>query len=263
MSTYTPRVQQSERLGAILERLSRNGSVSVSDIAGDLAVSPATIRRDLRLLEDQRLLGRTHGGAVPQGVLYELPLRYKSSRHQQEKRRVAREAASRVLDGWAVGLTGGTTTTEVARALVDRQGLTVVTNALNIASELAVRPNLKLVVTGGVARAESYELVGPIAEASLEGLNLDIVFLGVDGISPGAGLTTHHEIEARTNRALIDRARQVIVVADGSKIGKVAFARICDLAGVDELIIDSTADREALAEIEDAGVVVTVVEHNE
>ncbi|MGI8571789.1 MAG: DeoR/GlpR family DNA-binding transcription regulator [Solirubrobacteraceae bacterium] len=263
ISAYTARVQQSERLGAILERLSRNGSVSVSDIAGDLSVSPATIRRDLRLLEDQRLLGRTHGGAVPQGVLYELPLRYKSSRHQQEKLRVAREAASRVLDDWAVGLTGGTTTTEVARALVDRQGLTVVTNALNIASELAVRPNLKLVVTGGVARAESYELVGPIAEASLEGLNLDIVFLGVDGISPGAGLTTHHEIEARTNRALIDRARQVIVVADSSKIGKVAFARICDLAGVDELIIDSTADREALAEIEAAGVVVTVVEQNE
>lgn len=263
ISAYTARVQQSERLGAILERLSRNGSVSVSDIAADLSVSPATIRRDLRLLEDQRLLGRTHGGAVPQGVLYELPLRYKSSRHQQEKLRVAREAASRVLDDWAVGLTGGTTTTEVARALVDRQGLTVVTNALNIASELAVRPNLKLVVTGGVARAESYELVGPIAEASLEGLNLDIVFLGVDGISPGAGLTTHHEIEARTNRALIDRARQVIVVADSSKIGKVAFARICDLAGVDELIIDSTADREALAEIEAAGVVVTVVEQNE
>jgi DeoR family transcriptional regulator of aga operon len=255
-------VRQAERLGVILERLSVGGSVSVAEIAADLGVSPATIRRDLHLLENQHMLARTHGGAVRQGVLYELPLRYKGARHQQEKLRIAREAASRVVDGWAVGLTGGTTTTEVARALVDRQRLTVVTNALNIASELAVRPNLKLVVTGGVARAESYELVGPIAEASLAGLNLDVVFLGVDGISPEAGLTTHHEIEAHTNRALIDRARRVTVVADSSKIGRVAFAQICDIDRVDELITDEGAGREAgdaLAALREGGVRITTV----
>jgi DeoR family transcriptional regulator of aga operon len=122
-----------------------------------------------------------------------------------------------------------------------------------------VRPNLKLVVTGGVARAQSYELVGPIAEASLEGLNLDMTFLAVDGISPRAGLTTHHEIEAHTNRALVDRASQVTVVADSSKIGKVAFARICELTDVDELITDVGADADAIAAIEDAGVRVTTV----
>src|SRR5204862_784581 len=132
--------------------------------------------------------------------------------HQDEKRRIAVAAAARGVDGSAIGLTGGTTTTEVARALADRPQLTVVTNALNIASELAVRPNLKLVVTGGVARSESYELVGPLAEASLSGLYLDIVLVGVDGIAVGAGLTTHHEVEAHTNRALIARARRVIVV---------------------------------------------------
>jgi DeoR family transcriptional regulator of aga operon len=252
-------MQQAERLGTILNRLSTDGSVSVAEIAASLDVSAATVRRDLRLLESQRLLGRTHGGAVPQGVLYELPLRYKSTKQPQEKLRIAREAAGRVLDGWAIGLTGGTTTTEVARALVDREKLTIVTNALNIASELAVRPNLKLVVTGGVARSESYELVGPIAEASLEGLNLDMVFLAVDGISPGAGLTTHHEIEAHTNRALLDRANQVTVVADSSKIGQVAFARICELAAVDELITDGGADRAAIAAVEEAGVRVTAV----
>jgi DeoR family transcriptional regulator of aga operon len=252
-------VQRPERIGAILERLSLDGSVSVADIATDLEVSEATIRRDLRLLEDQRLLGRTHGGAVPQGVLYELPLRYKSGRQTEQKLRIAREAANRVLDGWAIGLTGGTTTTEVARVLVERERLTVVTNALNIASELAVRPNLKLVVTGGVARPESYELIGPIAEASLEGLNLDMVFLAVDGISPTAGLTTHHEIEAGTNRALLERARHVTVVADSSKIGKVAFARICQLSQVDELITDDGADGDALVALRDAGLIVTTV----
>jgi DeoR family transcriptional regulator, aga operon transcriptional repressor len=252
-------VRPSDRLSAILEELSRNGSVSVASLADRLDVSLATIRRDLQLLEEQRLVSRVHGGAVARGVLYELPLRYKSTRQPEQKRRIAREAATRVVDGWAIGLTGGTTTTEVARALVDQPRLTIVTNALNIASEIAVRPNLKLVVTGGVARAESYELVGPIAEASLEGLNLDMVFLSVDGISPAAGLTTHHEIEAGTDRALIERASRVTVVADSSKIGKVAFARICQLGDVDELITDDGADPAAVAALEDRGVTVTTV----
>jgi DeoR family transcriptional regulator of aga operon len=252
-------MKQPERLSAILERLSTNGTISVAGLALEFDVSSATIRRDLGLLESQRLLERTHGGAMSQGVLYELPLRYKSARQHEQKLRIAREAGARVPDGSAIGLTGGTTTTEVARVLVDRQRLTVVTNALNIASELAVRPNLKLVVTGGVARAESYELVGPIAEGSLEGLNLDIVFLAVNGISPSAGLTTHHEIEAGTNRALLRRARQVIVVADSSKIGKVAFARICQLSDVDELITDDGADADAVSALRESGVEVTTV----
>lgn len=252
-------MRQAERVGAILEHLSEHGSVSVADLAAELAVSPATIRRDLELLDDQRLLTRTHGGAVAQGVLYELPLRYKTARHQEEKRRIAAEAASRVADGEAVGLTGGTTTTEVARVLVERQRLTVVTNALNIASELAIRPNLKLVVTGGWARSESYELVGPIAEQSLAGLNLDTVFLGVDGISFEAGLTTHHEVEAHTNLALMVRARRSVVVADSSKIGRTAFARICAIERVHELITDGAADDGAVTAIREAGVAVTVV----
>ncbi|MBI2237939.1 MAG: DeoR/GlpR transcriptional regulator [Actinobacteria bacterium] len=252
-------MRQADRLSAILERLSGGGSVGVAELCGELGVSAATIRRDLQFLESQRLLLRTHGGAVAEGVLYELPLRYKSGRQQEEKRRIAKAAAELVADGSAIGLTGGTTTTEVARALVDRQRLTVVTNALNIASELAVRPNLKLVVTGGVARAESYELVGPLAEASLAGLNLDIVFLGVDGIAPEPGLTTHHEIEAHTNLALIDRARRVVVVADSSKIGRVAFARICEIERAHELITDDAADPSVLATLAEAGLQVTTV----
>jgi len=252
-------MRQAERLSAILERLSDGGSVGVAALCADLGVSAATVRRDLELLEEQRLLARTHGGAVAQGVSYELPLRYKGAHHHEEKRRIARAAAEMVADGMAVGLTGGTTTTEVARALVDRRRLTVVTNALNIASELAVRPNLKLVVTGGVARSESYELVGPLAEHSLSGLNLDVVFLGVDGISSEVGLTTHHEIEAHTNRALVERAKRVVVVADSSKIGRVAFAQICPIELVDRLITDDPGDRDTLAALADGGVEVTTV----
>jgi DeoR family transcriptional regulator of aga operon len=252
-------MRQSERLSAILEALANDGSVGVADLATELDVSAATVRRDLEFLEHQRMLTRTHGGAVAQGVLYELPLRYKSARHQEEKKRIAAEAASRVADGVAIGLTGGTTTTEVARAVIDRQRLTVVTNALNIASELAIRPNLKLVVTGGYARPESYELVGPLAEQALAGLNLDVVFLGVDGISPTAGITTHHEVEAHTNLALIERARHVVVVTDSSKIGLVAFAQICPIDRVHEVITDAGADLGLLAELREAGVDVVTV----
>ena len=251
-------MRQADRLSAILERLSDGGSVGVADLTAALGVSAATVRRDLEHLESQRLLRRTHGGAVAHGVAYELPLRYKGSRHQEEKRRIALAAASRVVDGSAIGLTGGTTTTEVARALADRPQLTVVTNALNIASELAVRPNVKLVVTGGVARSESYELVGPLAEATLAGLSLDAVFVGADGVSTSAGVTTHHEVEAHTNLALLDRGRRAIVVADGSKLGRSAFARICELGRVDELITDAGADGALVGELEAPGVRVSI-----
>jgi DeoR family transcriptional regulator, aga operon transcriptional repressor len=247
-------------MGLILEELAVDGSVGVAELAAKLHVSTASIRRDLQLLELQRLLSRTHGGAVANSTAYELPLRYRGGRHREEKRRIAAAAAARVSgDITSIGLTGGTTTTEVARRLADRQGLTVVTNALNIAAELALRPELKLIVTGGTARSESYELVGPIAEAALSGMNLDLAIVGVDGISVAGGLTTHHDIEAHTNDVLIGRARRVIVVADASKVGKLAFVRICALDAVDELINDAAAPAAELRALAEAGVTVTTV----
>lgn len=253
-------MHRSARLSAILDKLADGGSVSVSELSAALNVSPATIRRDLVMLEEQQLLGRMHGGAVGRAVSYELPLRYKSVRYGEEKRRIATEAASRVTEGMAVGLTGGTTATELARVLADRRQLTIVTNALNIASELAIRPDLKLVVTGGVARSQSYELSGPLAEAALNGLNLDVAFIGVDGIEAKSGCTTYQEIEAHTNTVMIEQAKRVIVIADNSKIGRVAFARMCTLAQVDELITNrSGVDRAEVRKLTDVGVRVTFV----
>ena len=252
-------MHKSARLSAILERLADGGTVDVGELAEQLSASPATIRRDLAALERQRLLARTHGGAVAHAVSYELPLRYKGIRYAEEKRRIAEAAAALVSEGMAVGLTGGTTATEVARALADRQQLTIVTNALNIASELGVRPNIKLIVTGGLARSQSYELSGPIAESSLVGLNLDIAFIGVDGVDAKAGCTTHEEVEAHTNSVMIEHSKHVVLVADSSKIGKVAFARICQAGAVDELISDTGADAAAVKALSDVGVHVTLV----
>jgi DeoR family transcriptional regulator of aga operon len=251
-------VSKTERLGRILELLARDGTVTVPALAGELGVSEATIRRDLHALGEQRLLERSHGGAVAHGTAHELPVRYRTGR-SEEKRRIARAAAELVTDGAVIALTGGTTTTEVARTLALRQGLTVVTNALNIAVELAVRPDLKLIVTGGVARSASYELVGSLADETLRGLNVDVAFVGVDGVDAKRGLTTQNEVEAATNRALMSRAGSTIVVADPSKLGRVALAQIAAVEAADRLITNEGADAEEVERLRAAGLPVTTV----
>jgi DeoR family transcriptional regulator of aga operon len=252
-------VRKFERFSAILEQLTSNGSVSVEELSERLGVSGATIRRDLTQLAEQRLLTRTHGGAVVQAVSYELPVRYRTERHSEEKHRIAQAAAELVPDGGVVGITGGTTTTEAARVLAGRQNLTVVTNALNIAAELAVRPNLSLIVTGGMARSASFELVGPVAEQTLAGYHLDLALLGVDGIEIGAGCTTHDDTEARTNAILLKQSKRAVVLADSTKLGRVAFATICPLSAVHTLITDRNADPAELSRLESAGLDIRVV----
>ena len=243
------------------------GRVEIDEAAQRLAVSPATVRRDLDELAEQQLLVRTRGGAVAHSVSYDLPLRYKLSRRPDEKRAIAAAAAERVGPGGVVGLNGGTTTTEVARALASRPGadttapLTVVTNALNIAHELAVRPHVKLVLTGGVVRTQSYELVGPLAAPVLEALTLDVAILGVDGVSADGGACTNNEEEAAVNELMARRARHVVVVADASKLGRRAFARICGADRIDTVVSGQAADASAVSALRDAGVDVHLVAH--
>ena len=253
------RRRKADRFGRILQLLSEHGSVDVADLAGRLGVSEATIRRDLQALADQQLLERAHGGAIFQGSAYELPVRYRGGQARAEKHRIAAAALHRVPEGGVVALTGGTTTTELGRLLARGPEVSVVTNALNIAADLAVRPNIKLIVTGGVARGASYELVGPLADATLAKINIDLAFIGVNGIDAEAGLTTQNETEAATDRALIARSRKVIVVADASKLGRVVFASICPVSVVSELITDDHADPAEVQRLRAAGLTVTVV----
>ncbi|MEU8674839.1 DeoR/GlpR family DNA-binding transcription regulator [Streptomyces sp. NPDC048560] len=261
------------RWDALLELVGKNGRVEVEDAAVALDVSAATIRRDLDQLAEQHLLTRTRGGAVAHGVSYELALRYKTGRHAPEKQAIGRAASELVAVGEVVGLTGGTTITEVARALALRPDivgetgmsaggqptLTVVTNALNIANELVIRPQIKLVVTGGVARPQSYELTGPLANGVMSEITLDVAVLGVNAIDIERGAYVHHEGEASINRLLAERAQRVVVAADSSKIGKRAFARVCDLGQVDTLVTDSGIAPEARARFAEAGVTVIAV----
>lgn len=252
-----------ERLSTLLDLVGQREKVDVEELVAELDVSPATVRRDLDHLAEQQLLTRTRGGAIANNVAYDLPLRHKTARHAPEKQRISAAAAQLVEPGMIVGMNGGTTTTEIARALATRTdlvnrgdvaGLTVVTNALNIANELTVRPQVKTVVTGGVARLHSFELTGPYAALVLQEITLDLVFLGVDAIDPEGGAFAHHEGEASINRLMAAKARQVVVAADASKIGAHAFARICPVADIATLITDDGAEAGAVRRFEDEGV---------
>lgn len=257
------------RWQTLLDLLVERGRLEVEPAAETLGVSAATIRRDFDELAQQQLLVRTRGGAVLHGVSYELPLRYRTTRRAAEKRRISEAVAALIAPGEVVGLTGGTTTTEVARALAGRAdlsagvsgspALTVVTNALNIAGELVIRPQFKTVLTGGVARPQSYELTGPLAQGVLGQLTVDTAVLGVDGFDPVDGAATRHEDEAAVNRLLCDRSRRVVIAADSSKLGVRAFARICPASAVHILVTDTGLSDAGAQAFEEAGVEVVRV----
>jgi DeoR family transcriptional regulator, aga operon transcriptional repressor len=247
--------RRTERLTAILDTLAATGAVSVANLSGALSVSEATLRRDLALLEQQLLIKRTHGGARSQDYAYELPVRYRDSQNRHAKRRIAAACAAAIArKPQAVALGGGTTTSEVARHLADRAELTIITNAINIAMELAMRPRLRVIVTGGVLRSESYELVGAWTERFLESLNIAVTVMGVDGISAEGGLTTHDAVEARTDQRMIERAQRVIVVADKSKLGLVTMAKLAEVSDVDLLITEAEAPPEQIRALRAAGL---------
>ncbi len=258
-----------KRLNLVLDLISERGSVSVAEVGDALGVSAATVRRDLNTLAHQRLVTRTHGGASALGSGYELPLQYKVVRQAEAKAAIARTVARMVSPGDSIGLNGGTTTTEVARVLgwsdalkkpTDGPGVTIVTNALNIGYELSVREHVKIVVTGGVPRRQSYELVGPLVASSLSNISLDLAVLGVDGLTGRFGATTLHEGEAQASRAMAFVAQRVIVAADSTKLGRSTFARIIPLTEVDVLVTDAEVAPDLAGELSAAGVEIVVAD---
>ena len=225
-----------ERWTALLDILGRDGRLDVADASAELAVSQATIRRDLDHLSTQQLLTRTRGGAAPASVAYDLPLL-----------------------AWALGTQPAEQPAgHDARGVDDEIVYTVVTNALNIANDLAVRRTIKLVVTGGVARPSSYELIGPLAEPGLVRMHLDVAVLGVDGFDLVVGVTADHEGEAAVTAQMVARSSTVVVVADSSKLGRRSFARVCTADAVHVLVTDSDAEPTMLDALREAGIEVVL-----
>ncbi|MGO4249508.1 DeoR/GlpR family DNA-binding transcription regulator [Paenarthrobacter sp. RAF54_2] len=251
-----------ERMRQILSVLHTEQSVSLEALVVRLGSSKATLRRDLAELDEQGLLVRTHGGARANESSAEIPARLRDSQARDAKILIARTAAQMIPTGpHALAVNGGTTTHDVLRALHYRTGLTVITNALTIATDCAANPRFNVIMTGGKVRSSSLEAVGPLAEATFRSMNIGTAVLGTDGISAEGGVTTHDDTEARTNNAMVNAAKRVIVVADGSKVGEVTLAKMADLTQIDDLVTDPSADPTALDQIAQAGVRIHVVSY--
>lgn len=227
-----------ERKQQILVALRRTPAIRAIDLARALGTSLASIRRDLADLEQSGLLKRTHGGAVSNDLAaFEPSLEQKEDQYQAEKAAIAAAAVSLVKPGDIVLLDAGSTTRPIARELRRFRNLTVVTNSLPVASELA-HSDLEVILTGGHLRRGVLSQVGPIAEQTIAGLHVDKLFLAANAVDLAKGVTTPNILEARTKRAMIDSAREVILVADHSKFGRVTFGRVCGLDRIDVVVTD-------------------------
>lgn len=241
-----------KRAAEMLHLLLSHGKTSVEEMAEVFGTSAASVRRDLARLEERGLVHRTHGGAMLAGQTYE-PFRLDASfqvredRFAAEKGRIAAVAAALIGERETIGFTAGTTTTAVARALRRSSVLHIVTNAVNIAMELSVVEGFETTLTGGCLRwPGAFSLVGAAALETLNSVVLDKLFVGVCGIDVSHGATTIEPEEAAVFRAMARRAKQVIIVADSSKVGLSSPAVICPVADIDVLITDDAIADEAV-----------------
>lgn len=254
------RLLNEERRRAIREIIERNGRVLVTEVARQFQTSEVTVRKDLDILQSQGLVHRTHGGALParEGALEDPALREKEKLHRAEKLRIAESAAQLVKEEQVVILDSGTTTTGIARALRNFHNLTIITNAINIAAELSGTP-VEVILTGGALRKNSFSLVGPIAEETLQRLNADILFLGVDGFDVYYGLSTPNLLEAKVNRVMIEIAKRAVAVCDSSKFGRRSLSLIAPTKALHEVITDRNIPKPDLRELRKMGMEVTLV----
>jgi len=252
--------KRSRRMADLLDVVNDRGEVSIGELSAHFHTSAATIRRDLGLLADEGLLLRTHGGARMSGAPAEVPVSLRDTRFQAAKDRIAKAAAAMIpKERHSVAFSGGTTSACVARELARHTDLTVITNSLTTATLLTRYPRLKVVMTGGILRPQSLELVGVLAEGTFNAVTrIGTAILGADGVSAAEGVTTYDETEARTNHAMVAKADRTIVVADGSKIGRAAFATMAVVSEIDVIVTDASADEDELARLRRAGVQVVV-----
>ncbi|MFI7110632.1 DeoR/GlpR family DNA-binding transcription regulator [Nonomuraea sp. NPDC050227] len=241
-----------QRQQAILDLVRQNGGVRVVDLVRTFGVSDITIRRDLELLAERGLLAKVHGGATTIGATNEPGFAAKSVQQEEEKQAIAGHAAALVRPGTAVALSAGTTTWTLAHHLGQVPGLTVVTNSVRVADvfQHAGRPDQTVVLTGGV-RTPSDALVGPVAVAAIRRLNVDLLFLGVHGMTARTGFTTPNMMEAETDRALVEAASRLVVLADHTKWGTVGISTIAELGEADVVVSDTGLPepaRQALSE---------------
>jgi len=250
----------SERERTIMEKLSQQGSVSVIALSRELGLSEVTIRTDLKGLEVKGWLNRTRGGAA---AAMHRDVRDRQKEHQQEKNAIARAAAELVRDGDVVMIEAGTTTALVAKYLIGKRDIHIVTNSTLVFSYARLNPSLQITMTGGEFRRPTESLVGPIALDTIGRLNVRLAFVGTDGFSLERGMTTHLVEGAEIVKAMKAHAGTTILVADASKYGKVGFAGVLPLDRIDLIITDAGLNPAAQKELAEAAIPFRIIESNQ
>jgi DeoR family transcriptional regulator of aga operon len=250
-----------ERRRRICDLLRAQGRVTVEELSKRFDTSVVTIRHDLTALESAGALTRSRGGALLRQENDDLPIVIKETLHHPEKTRIAEAAAGLIRDGETIVIDSGTTTAEIARQIrkLGLKSINVITNALNIAMLLAEVPGVRLIMLGGVLRPESNSLSGYMAEAAIANLHADRLFLGADGVDPEIGLMTPHLAEAQLNARMIQISRQVIAVADSSKLLRRNVSVIARVEQLHMLITDSNARPDVVGDLRARGVEVKLV----
>ncbi|MBI2941806.1 MAG: DeoR/GlpR transcriptional regulator [Chloroflexi bacterium] len=249
-----------ERRARIVDLARRQGAVRIDELSDLFQVSHVTLRNDLDVLARQGLLVRDRGGAIPntQATLT-VAFDRRAALNLEEKSRIGRAAASLVTAGDTIIMDAGTTLAEMARSLDGVSPLTVVTNALNVASQVGMLDRVHVILVGGSLNRDTISTIGPNAERNLGDLMVQKAFVGITGIEVEAGLTDTSLEVAQVKRAMMQAARQVILLADSSKWGHVDFARVAPLRAVQTLVTDSGLPSEARADVERLGIELILV----
>jgi DeoR/GlpR family transcriptional regulator of sugar metabolism len=259
MTRTRDKLTQMQRLEAIRQELLRADEVSIEDLAGRFQVSGMTIRRDLEQLESRGDVIRTHGGAAPaRRLTFEFSFREKQNRNRRQKSRIARQAASRVEDGQVVILDTGTTTLEIARQLMGRRNVTVITTSLAIVSALQFASGVRVVLLGGFLRGGSPDLHGPLTEQSIEMFRADIAFMGADAVDLDGNTYADDLQVVNLDRKMAASAARVVVVADGSKFGRNGMCRIFGSEDYDAIISDCGLSKGMVKRLARRGVLIEI-----
>jgi len=257
-------ISAAERRSQIAQMVQENGKVIVADLVSQFKVTETSIRRDLTLLEQSGRLKRIHGGAIPiPGSSRTDSFADKKELHIKAKERIGKVAAELIRPKDVVLLDSGTTTLQVVRhvpsALRNSSMLTLVTNSQPIAQEVLTWPSPNLTILGGLYLPDYQATVGPQTLAQLQELSADKVFVGADGVTLGGGVTTASILMAEVDRKMVEHSRQVILVTDSSKLGRVGFVPIGSMSSIHILITDTNAPPDIIQSIRDLGVQVMLV----
>jgi len=244
----------------ILEKLQKLGKVNIIELVEEMGVSGVTIRKDLKLLEDKKLMFRTRGGgSINNPYAVDRPIVEKELINSDEKRRIARAAIELIGATDSIMISSGTTAFEVSRALHPNRHLTVITPALKVGLELSNRPNVEVMQLGGLVRPASSSVTGAHAIRILEEISCSILFLGVDGIDLDFGITISNISEAALNQKMIETAQTVIILADSTKFDRRGLGRICGSDQVDYIVTDSKVSPTTVKDLEDRGIKLVIV----